>query len=65
MAGALGDHIGADDQNDAEYEEQNESNQQVFCGRLVVLIMIHHLFPLPLYIKYYIVPNLRQNYHRV
>ena len=61
----LTDYIGTDDQNDAEREEQNEGNQQVFRGRLVNLIMIHHLFPPPLYIKYYIVPNLKQNYHRV
>ncbi len=61
----LTDYIGTDDQNDAEHEEQNEGDQQVFRGRLVILIMIHHLFPLPLYIKYYIVPNLKQNYHRV
>ena len=64
-AGFSGNHIGADNQKHPKGYEQDESDRQVFGGGFVVLIWIHVLVPLKVFIKYYIVPKLKPNYHRV
>jgi hypothetical protein len=61
----LRNDIGADNQKYAKHYEQDESDYQVFGGGFVVLIRIHVLVPLKVFIKYYSVPKLKPNYHRV
>jgi hypothetical protein len=57
--------IGADNQNYSQHYEQEESDKQVPGSRFVVLIVSHVLVPLKVFIKYYSVPKLKPNYHRV
>jgi len=65
IAPKLANHIGADNQNYPECYEQHEGDNHVFGGGFVVLIRIHVLVPLKVFIKYYIVPKPKPNYHRV